>query len=307
VAGSRQERALADLPWRGPGEGRPELPLPPDGAMPLLGPGRRLRKRWRYVGVFCEEFMLCAARVAVGPARQTFWAVHQRGGGEPMLERTRQLLPRGRGEVWSTDGAGRPWRLGSPGAGAVTRVESGGVAATLRISEGPWAESVCPNGEGGWVWTRKRVAPVVCELRLPDGRKIEREAWGIEDESAGYHPRRTVWSWSAGVGESADGRPVGWNLVSGVNDPFERSERAIWLAGETSEPAPVRFDGLDGVEFAAGERLAFVAEAERRDRRNLGFVRYSYRQPFGTFSGTLPGGVELASGFGVMELHDALW
>jgi hypothetical protein len=32
-----------------------------------------------------------------------------------------------------------------------------------------------------------------------------------------------------------------------------------------------------------------------------------YRQPFGTFSGTLPGGVELAEGFGVMERHVVRW
>jgi hypothetical protein len=283
------------------------LPLPPDGAMPLLGPRRRLRKRWRYVGVFGERFMLCAARVAVGPARQTFWAIHERGGAAALLERTRPLLPGMRGEVWSETGAGAGWRIGSGEEGAVTRIAAPGVEVELRIGSGPWAEAVCPNGEGGWVWTRKRVAPVSCRLRLPGGREIEREAWGIEDESAGYHPRRTVWSWSAGVGRATDGRRVGWNLVSGVNDPPERSERAIWIGGETSEPAPVRFRGLDGVEFADGAALSFTAEAERRERRNLGLVRYRYRQPFGSFAGTLPGGIGLASGFGVMEHHDALW
>jgi hypothetical protein len=42
--------------------------------MSLFQRGRPL-KRWRYVGVFCEELMACAARVQVGPARQSFWAV----------------------------------------------------------------------------------------------------------------------------------------------------------------------------------------------------------------------------------------
>ena len=51
----------AELPWRGPGEGRPDLPLPPD-KMPNRRGGRML-KRWRYVGVFTDEFLLCAARV----------------------------------------------------------------------------------------------------------------------------------------------------------------------------------------------------------------------------------------------------
>ena len=32
-----------------------------------------------------------------------------------------------------------------------------------------------------------------------------------------------------------------------------------------------------------------------------------YRQPFGTFAGELPGGLELAEGYGVMEDHDVHW
>jgi hypothetical protein len=56
----------------------------------------------------------------------------------------------------------------------------------------------------------------------------------------------------------------------------------------------------------AGE-LRFAAEAERRRHENLLLVRSRYRQPFGTFSGALPGGSRLASGWGVMEDHDVNW
>jgi hypothetical protein len=300
---------LAALPWRGPGPDRPELPLPP-GRMPLLGPGRRLRKRWRYVGVFGEELLLCAARAHVGPVGQTFWAVVDRGGDGRMHERTRKLAPfgsLGRGEVWSERAGGGEWEIGSEEPGAVTRIEAGDVAATLRIGDGRWAEAVCPNGEGGYVWTRKRIAPVECEVSLPGGRRISASAHGIEDESAGYHPRHTVWSWSAGVGTATDGRAVGWNLVSGVNDPPERSERAIWIEGEPSEPGPARFEpDLSGIDLGDDGRLEFHPEAERRASENLLVLRFQYRQPFGTFTGSLAG-VELAEAYGVMEHHDALW
>jgi hypothetical protein len=36
-------------------------------------------------------------------------------------------------------------------------------------------------------------------------------------------------------------------------------------------------------------------------------MRSDYRQPFGSFSGELPGGLELESGYGVMEWHDVRW
>jgi Protein of unknown function (DUF2804) len=299
---------LETLPWRGPGPGRPDdLRLPP----------RRLRlrfkginrKRWRYLGAFSEELMLCAARVKVGPMMQNFWALYDRTDNR-LLERTVTLPPGARGQVWSEDGQGAGITYSHNG-GTLMRVEdehpeAGRVQFFLRIGEGRWVESVCPNGAGGYVWTRKRVVPVVCDIRIGE-RRLEVEARGLEDESAGYHPRHTVWSWSAGVGTLRDGRPVGWNLVEGVNDPPERSERAIWVNGEPFEPGPVGFDDLDAVAFDDGARLEFSAEAERVASEDRRLVRYSYRQPFGTFSGTLPGGLALDRGLGVMEHHDAVW
>lgn len=297
--------ALAELPWRGPGPDRPALELPP-GRLPMLGPRRRLRKRWRYVGVFCDEFMLCAARAQVGPFGQTFWAVVDRGEGR-LWERTRKRPPLTRGEVWSERAGGGHWPVGCEEPGAVTLLDAGEVQAELRIGEGRWVESICPNGEGGYVWTRKRITPVQCEVALPGGRSFQRPAFGIEDESAGYHPRHTVWSWSAGVGTAADGRVVGWNLVSGVNDPQRNSERAIWVEGEPTEPGPVSFDAdLRGIDFDDGARLDFEPEAERRASEDLRLIRFEYRQPFGTFTGSV-GGIELAEAHGVMEHHDALW
>jgi Protein of unknown function (DUF2804) len=252
---------------------------------------RPLHKRWRYLGAFSDELMLCAARVSVGPFRQTFWAFWDRGERE-LRERTVLRFP------------------GTPGQvrvdGSETRVVARGVEATLQTGDGTWVEVVCPSGEGGEVRTRKRPVPVTYDVRIGD-RRLTGAGMGIEDESDGHHPRHTVWSWSAGVGTLRDRRAVAWNLVEGVNDPPERSERAIWVDGEPFEPGPVTFDGLDAIAFDDGSRLEFTAEAERVASQNLLLVRYSYRQPFGTFRGALPGGLELSDGLGVTEHHDALW
>jgi hypothetical protein len=100
---------------------------------------------------------------------------------------------------------------------------------------------------------------------------------------------------------------VGWNLVSGINDPPEGSERSIWVDGEPFEPAPVEFEGLESIAFEGGARLRLEPECERSRKQNLLFVRYTYTQPFGRFTGSLPGGIELERGLGVMEHHDAVW
>jgi hypothetical protein len=308
---------MTDLPWRGPGEGRPDLPLPPE-KLPLRR-GGVWRKRWRYLGAFSDELLLCAARVRVGPLGQTFWAVWDRDGRR-LYERTTLLLPGARGEVWTEhlEGDEVAPELGNvgvlhyaPDEGSQVRVESrhpegGEVRAFLRTGGGRWAESICPTEDGQYVWTRKREVPVECDVRVGD-RRWRVQARGMEDESAGYHPRHTVWSWAAGVGRATDGRAIAWNLVSGINDPPQRSERAIWVDGEPFEPGPSRFEDLEAISFDDGSRLDFGAECERRKDENRLLVRYSYRQPFGTFAGTLPNGIELESGLGVMEHHDARW
>jgi Protein of unknown function (DUF2804) len=301
--------SVEGLPWRGPGPRRPDVPLPPD-RLPLRRQGS-WRKRWRYVGIFGEEILACAARVSVGPIGQTFWLVWDRRA-ERLWERTKTRLPGARGEVWTEALDKDGLRDHAPDAGSQLRIEAvhpkaGPVRAFARLGPGQWAESVCAAGPRNYVWTRKRAdVPVEADIRVGDER-FRFEARGMEDESEGYHPRHTVWDWSAGVGRSTDGRSIGWNLASGINDPPRNSERAIWVEGEPQEPGPVSFEGLDAIAFDDGARLEFAAECERHKQERKPFVRYSHRQPFGSFSGTLPGGLELERGLGVMEHHEAHW
>ena len=94
-----------------------------------------------------------------------------------------------------------------------------------------------------------------------------------------------------------------WNLVAGVHDAPRESERTVWVDGAPPEVGPVAFaEGLDAV----GD-LRFSPEAERVRRDDVLLIASDYRQPFGTFAGTLPDGTELASGHGVMERHRARW
>ena len=255
--------------------------------MPLRRDGQ-MRKRWRYVGVYGEELMLCAARASIGPFTQTFWAAWDRKTGR-ILENTR-LRPGG-GEV----------ELDGPDV----RIRARDLRADLTVGEGQPVEAICPSGRG-WGWTQKRAGIPVRGTVEMQGRKQAVEALGVDDQSAGYHQRHTSWFWSAGVGEASDGRAVAWNLVTGINDPPHNSERAIWVDGEPREPEPVVFEALGGIAFAGGERVAFESEAERARDENLILFRSRYRHQFGTFAGSLDG-IDLAWGLGVMEEHEARW
>ncbi len=257
--------------WRGPGPGRPRLPLPP-GRMPAWRGGRPL-KRWTWVGAFGPELMLCAAVARIGPVTSAWWAVWD---GGVLRERT---LRRASG------------LLVTP-----SRVEVPGVME-LEVGDGTPVEVVSPHG-AQYIWTRKRGGVRV----RGTAAGLAVDALGLVDESAGYHARRTAWHWSAGVGELESGEPVAWNLVAGLHDDPAASERTVWVAGEPREVGPVAFDGVAGV---AG--LRFTAEATRARRENLLLMASDYVQPFGTFAGELPDAGPLRAGWGVMERHDVRW
>ena len=247
-----------------------------------------MRKRWRYVAVFAPEVMLCAAHAQVGPFGQSFWAVWDRQEGR-LHDHTR-MRPGGAEVVM---------------AGPDVEINSRQVRARLRLGDSLPVEAICPSSDG-WGWTRKRAGVPVKGTVEAAGRRWEIDGHGVDDESAGYHQRHTSWHWCAGVGSATDGRPLAWNLVTGINDPPEHSERAIWVAGVPVEPPPVSFKGTAGVEFPGGADLSFTAEAERKRDDNMLVVRSRYRHLFGAFSGSL-NGIDLADGLGVMEEHDALW
>ena len=281
------EAGLELLPRRGPGARELGLPIPP-ARMPLIRDGRPL-KRWRYVGAYGPELMLCAGDVRIGPLRQRFWAVV--APGEPLLERTALL--------------------GSGGLridGGRVSIDASGLRARLAIAgDGEGDETISRHG-GSYIWTRKQAGVAVDGLVELRGRPIQVHCKGVVDDTAGYHARHTAWTWSAGVGHAEDGRRIGWNLVAGVHDDPRASERTIWFDGRPREVGPVIFaPDLSAIRFAEGGELRFAEWAAREDETNALLLRSSYRQPFGSFDGALPGGVRLERGWGVMETHDVWW
>lgn len=285
-----RDAEIARLPWRGSPEERPRLPVPP-AHMPLFH-RRRMRKRWRWVGAFAENLIVFAALVEVGPASMTFWGVWDR-------ERRR---------LWENTRRGFPWsraEVRMPGRSVHVRARS--VEFDLELDDGLAIECMCPNGEGGYTWTRKLAGvPVTGEVRI-GSRTNPLRGFAVEDDSAGYHPRYVTWKWSAGVGTARDGRSVAWNLVTGINDPPRASERTIWVSGVPTEAGPVQFQGLDSIHFEDESRLNFTAETQRIHHEGIPLIaRSDYEAPFGRFRGTL-NGLRLDSGLGVMEAHDVVW
>jgi hypothetical protein len=271
--------SLSELPLRDRPTG---LPVPP--ARMALVRDRRPLKRWRYLGLYGEDLMLCAATVRVARLPQSFWAFWDRVDFD-LREKT-VFRP---GAVTLDDDAAR-----FADARLTLEVDGDAMAVTSRHGD-------------SYIWTRKQ--PVRATGTV-GGRAVELR--GLVDDSAGYHARRTDWRWCAGVGETPDGTPLAFNIVDGVHDSAVGSERTAWVDGRARELPPGTFaEDLSTVAFAddddGGATLAFAEEARRARADDFKLFASDYVQPFGTFSGTLPGGIVVARGWGMMERHAVRW
>lgn len=196
----------------------------------------------------------------------------------------------------------RWWAVALPDGSLYEGARMGGEIEVV-FDEGPGVEVVSPHGRS-YIWTRKQAGIAVRGQVRVAGRMLSVDGpFGFVDESAGYHARRTSWRWSAGIGRARDGRAAAWNLVDGVHDSPVDSERTVWINGSPEEVEPVEF----AADLSRVGELRFTEWSAREDHTNRLLVRSDYRQPFGSFIGVLPGGVELERGYGVMEWHDVRW
>src|SRR5712691_1027255 len=198
--------APLDQPYRGSGANRPVgVPLPPD-RMPLLRSGTLL-KRWHYVAFWSPEFLLCAAHVNVGPIAQEYWGAWDRRERR-FRQRTHRLVRRV---------SLLPRRV---------TIDDGDVTIDVPFEPTDDFEVYRPEG-AAYIWSRKQFGHrAAAEVRV--GAKTLRPQGAVfVDVNAGYHPRRTRWRWSAGVGTDQYGRVVAWNAITGLFDTALHSERTI--------------------------------------------------------------------------------
>ena len=246
--------------------------------------------------------MACAAIVQIGPARQSFWALYCARRSE-LRERTR-LLPR-RGAVELTAARRHRGFPPRPGACACATAASRSICSWRNRRASRRSARTAAAGVDAQAGRRRGARHARARRRAA---AADRGARGDRrHRRLPRAPHRVVVDRRRRRG-ARTASPLAWNLVSGVNDPPSGSERAVWVAGRRARP---RRSASRRTSRASAARTARSCTSTPRPSAaasdNLLLVRSDYRAPFGSFSGTLPGGIALAHGLGVVEHHRARW
>jgi hypothetical protein len=276
-----------DQPYRGSGVDRPRgVPLPPE-RVPLFRAGQ-LRKRWHYVSFWSRELSFCAARASVGPLQQEYWGIWDREA-QQFREGSHRFTNRVQLDVNRV------------------QVRDGNVEIAVTFEPCTSFEVYRPAGKA-YIWSHKDYCRPARGVVRYGGNSREVAGVIFVDINAGYHERQTQWRWAAGAGLDQHDRLVAFNAITGLFDTPDQSERTVWIENDAREVGPNSFaEDLSTVSFAEGGTLRFQPEALIEHHDNLLLIRSDYFHWFGTYTGTLPGGIELREAYGVRERHDALW
>ncbi len=301
----------------------------------LLLPVRE--KRWQYVGLYSDDFIIGIAVVHTGYLGNIFAYVYNRKTGSFWeLERTAPLaqgirFDRGIEEsmvAYRTVDEHIRFNNNLAGhkRGIDVRLKNEGLILDIRaeivdnISEHPPLQTLMPTPDGDCSFTHKTAGlKVVGKVRLGD------QHWDIEDVNThavvdttiGYHARETQWNWASFAGKSKKHEhTVGLNLAN-PTDP----ENAFWVNGQLHRVGAVKFQYTDSTspwritsetntDFASVD-LSFTPQHCRSQNINFFVLSSVFEQPCGVFSGTLTTAegevIDIDKIPGVVEEHFARW
>ena len=244
-----------------------------------------MRKRWRYVGVYGDELMLCAARA---PDR----AVHAEllGGLGPRERRAPRPHPAAPGRR-----RGRAGRRRGPDPRRRR-------ARRAELGEGEAIEAICPSGSAAAPGPEKRAGvPVRGTVEAGGAQLAGRRRWA----STTTRPATTS-ATPPGTGRRrrrGRRRPAG-RLEPGQRASTTRRATASGRSGSTASPASPSRSSSRGSDAspsptAPGSTL-HVRDRARPQTRTSSLLPLATTSAVRPFAGSLDG-IELASGLGVME------
>ena len=177
---------------------------------------------------------------------------------------------------------------------------------------------VSPVDENRPLYTHKVACPVEGMVMIGDEKiRLDPEKdIGLMDVQKTFYPYHTFWKWATFGGYDARGRLIALNACQNfISDDEKYNENCTWVDGKITLLTAARFEFDEkalmepwSVETTdGGLEVTFRPAGERRGRTNLGVVMSDFHQPFGEFTGKMPGRgqeeIVVDGAFGLCEHH----
>lgn len=186
----------------------------------------------------------------------------------------------------------------------------------IRMKEnGLGSTTIAPAGGRPFHHTYKNLLLPTGVEGIVDGEEIRFDGnIGGLDFSKGYPPRHTFWNWASMNATTDTGVEFGLNLVGDFNNGIEN---ALWAGGKVQQLSQATFSYGRPVEKSTWRiatldgtvNMKFTPRGVRGEDVNALLMMSKFKQPFGTFAGTikLDGVLHNFTGHGVVEEHFAKW
>lgn len=279
---------------------------------------RSQRKAWIFSSAFSSRYCVGFAIADAGLVATAFVYFFDTQTGKYVEEKA--TVPFGFGSDFDPD-LGSTWQLKNfsilPQGDKITCSFAGKrIRISIAMTEnGKGSTTIAPAGDRPFHHTYKNLLlPTVVEATV-DGESIKFDGnIGGLDFSKGYPPRHTFWNWASMNATTDTGVEFGVNLVGDFNNSIEN---ALWAGGSVHQLSQATFSYGRPVEKSTWQiatldgtlHMKFEPRGVRGEDLNALVMMSRFKQPFGTFSGTvkLDGVLHNFTGHGVVEEHFAKW
>jgi hypothetical protein len=279
---------------------------------------RSQRKAWMFCAAFSERYCVGFAIADAGMVATAFVYVFDTRTGKYVEEKV--TAPLGFSGDFDPD-LSTKWILKAfsitPEGNNITCSHQGKrIQIKMTVTEnGKGSTTLAPAGDRPFHHTYKNLLlPAVVDATI-DGEKIKFDGnIGGVDFSKGYPPRHTFWNWASLNAVTDNGVEFGVNLVGDFNNSIEN---ALWVDGKVLQLSQATFSYGKPVEKSIWQintldgilNMKFTPLGVRGENINAFIMMSRFKQPFGTFTGTikLDGVLHNFTGRGVVEEHFAKW
>ncbi|MBS1593651.1 MAG: DUF2804 domain-containing protein [Bacteroidetes bacterium] len=279
---------------------------------------RSQRKAWIFTSAFSTRYCVGFAIADAGMVATAFVYFFDTQTGQYIEEKT--TVPLGFGAAFDPD-LRSTWQLKNFSIKADTdRITCSFAGKRIHISlslteNGNGSTTIAPAGDRPFHHTYKNLLMPAAVEGTIDGASIKFEGTiGGLDFSKGYPPRHTFWNWASMNAVTDHGVEFGVNLVGDFNNSIEN---ALWVNGKVQQLSQATFSYERPVDKNTWQittldgtlNMKFTPRGARGEDINALVMMSRFKQPFGTFAGTvrLDGVLHNFTGQGVVEEHFAKW